>query len=336
MGTGQKVAIAGMVVLIGAVVAYYALQEPVDNGEDVALDTSAQLPPPQPARPSANNTQTTDPSLTQGDDEDRDVDLTGIEHLLNLTEPSKPKNQQQTPSNAPIRNEPTDQQPLDTLTQTTDPDAIDETATTAPGGDEVIEKSQPTDGDGADEPTTDVTVITDEPDDTPQALTDREIAQAGRTDSTVRINTQQVTEGDAAEDPTDDLERYTVVDGDSMWIIARKTLGSGAKWELIAKANPMIDPLKIKPGDELIIPKVQAERGPIAEKTQRDPLGLGFNHNEQVIEVLEGDSLWKIAQREYGDGTKWRIIYTANQTRMKNENDIRPGQKLVIPPLPRE
>jgi len=333
MGTGQKVAIAGMVVLIGAVVAYYALQEPVDDGGDggVAMDTSAQLPPPEPADVATD--ARSDPALTAEPADQRDVNLRGIEHLLNLTEPAKPKDATSDPAAG--------QEPIDTLTQTTDPGAIDQTAVTAPGGDEEIIEENPSSGEAAeqpgdDEPTTDVTVIDTPPSDRPRSLTDRELERAGPTDSTVRINTSETTEGDAAEDEGGQLERYTVVEGDSMWIIARKTLGSGAKWQRIAKANPLVDPLKIKPGDELIIPTVEPERGPIAEKTERDPLGLGFNQDEKVIEVLEGDSLWKIAEREYGDGTKWRIIYTANQTRMKHESDIRPGQKLVIPPLPRD
>jgi len=333
MGTGQKVAIAGMVVLIGAVVAYYALQEPVDTGEagGVALDRSAELPPPTPA--DAPEPTAGDPSMTPAPPDQRDVDLTGIEHLLNLSEPSKPK--------ASPRARATEQEPIDTLTQTTDPDAIDVTAATGPSGEnELVQRNpslEPREPDEVDEtdPDTGVTMIDAPPTDRPRMLTDSERSRAEPADSTVRIDTA-VTEGDAAEDDDGDLERYTVVEGDSMWIIARKTLGSGAKWQLIAKANPLIDPLKIKPGDELIIPQVEPERGPIAEKTPRDPLGLGFNQDEKVIEVLEGDSLWKIAAREYGDGTKWRIIYTANQTRMKHESDIRPGQQLLIPPLPRD
>lgn len=329
MGTGQKVAIAGMVVLIGAVVAYYAMQEPVDTNEDkVAMDTTAQLPDPQPNDGSAPST---DPSLTSTDDPAGDVDLHGVEHLLQLTEPPKPLDEsaiQTTP-------EPTDQEPIDSLTQSSDDGGSPQTDPVGPGDDD--DTTDPDDETGAattGEPADDVVIVEEPDDDGPRTLIEDPIT--GTDESTVRINTLENPEGDAAEDSTDDLERYTVEDGDSMWIIARKTLGSGAKWQLIAKANPMVDPLKIKKGDVLIIPKLEPERGPIAEKTERDPLGLGFNEDEKVVEVLEGDSLWKIAEREYKDGTKWRIIYTANKTRMKHENDLKPGQKLVIPPLPRE
>lgn len=48
--------------------------------------------------------------------------------------------------------------------------------------------------------------------------------------------------------------------------------------------------------------------------------------------VTKGDSLWIIAQRHYGDGSKWTTIYNSNKDVVgKNPNLIKPGQKLVIP-----
>jgi nucleoid-associated protein YgaU len=48
--------------------------------------------------------------------------------------------------------------------------------------------------------------------------------------------------------------------------------------------------------------------------------------------VVAGDSLSKIAKREYGDGSKWRAIYEANRATIKNPDLIHPGQQLTIPP----
>ena len=47
--------------------------------------------------------------------------------------------------------------------------------------------------------------------------------------------------------------------------------------------------------------------------------------------VVKGDTLSKIAEREYGDATRWREIYQANRATIKNPNLIYPGQKLRIP-----
>lgn len=47
--------------------------------------------------------------------------------------------------------------------------------------------------------------------------------------------------------------------------------------------------------------------------------------------VVSGDSLSKIAKREYGDASKWPKIYEANRHLIKDPNLIYPGQELRIP-----
>lgn len=52
----------------------------------------------------------------------------------------------------------------------------------------------------------------------------------------------------------------------------------------------------------------------------------------KAYSVKSGDSLYMIAKRSYGDGSKWKQIYTANIGVIgKNPNLIKPGQQLVIP-----
>jgi nucleoid-associated protein YgaU len=47
--------------------------------------------------------------------------------------------------------------------------------------------------------------------------------------------------------------------------------------------------------------------------------------------VVAGDSLSKIAKREYGDAQKWRQIYEANRDQIKDPDLIYPGQVLTLP-----
>ena len=47
--------------------------------------------------------------------------------------------------------------------------------------------------------------------------------------------------------------------------------------------------------------------------------------------VVNGDSLSKIAKREYGDASKWRRIYEANKDLIKDPDLIYPGQELKVP-----
>ena len=53
----------------------------------------------------------------------------------------------------------------------------------------------------------------------------------------------------------------------------------------------------------------------------------------KIYEVVSGDSLSKIAKREYGNANEWKRIYEANQDILKDPDTIYPGQKLKIPPL---
>jgi LysM repeat protein len=47
--------------------------------------------------------------------------------------------------------------------------------------------------------------------------------------------------------------------------------------------------------------------------------------------VTEGDTLWLIAQNEYGDPSHWRTIAAAND--LENPRSLRAGTKLSLPPL---
>ena len=47
--------------------------------------------------------------------------------------------------------------------------------------------------------------------------------------------------------------------------------------------------------------------------------------------VGPNDTLWKIAQKVYGDGSKYTKIYEANKDIIKNPNIIRQGQVLKLP-----
>ena len=47
--------------------------------------------------------------------------------------------------------------------------------------------------------------------------------------------------------------------------------------------------------------------------------------------VVAGDSLSRIAKREYGDANAWKRIYEANRDTIKDPDLIYPGQTLEIP-----
>ena len=58
----------------------------------------------------------------------------------------------------------------------------------------------------------------------------------------------------------------------------------------------------------------------------------GSSTATKIYVVTSGDSLSKIAKREYGDANAWPRIFEANKDLIKDPNKIFPGQKLKIPP----
>jgi len=52
---------------------------------------------------------------------------------------------------------------------------------------------------------------------------------------------------------------------------------------------------------------------------------------KRTYTVVAGDSLSKIAKREYGDANKWHAIYEANKGTIKDPDLIHPGQVLTLP-----
>ena len=58
----------------------------------------------------------------------------------------------------------------------------------------------------------------------------------------------------------------------------------------------------------------------------------GTTERARTYTVVSGDTLSKIAKREYGSAEKWHAIYEANRDKIKNPDLIHPGQVLTLPP----
>ena len=63
---------------------------------------------------------------------------------------------------------------------------------------------------------------------------------------------------------------------------------------------------------------------PLARNTTAEP-APGQNY---VVE--RGNSLWQIARRVYGAGTRYTVIYSANPNQIRDPNLIYPGQVFTL------
>ena len=72
------------------------------------------------------------------------------------------------------------------------------------------------------------------------------------------------------------------------------------------------------------------------EKVNDDALTVADGKDEaepKFYTIQKGDSLSKIAKREYGNATKWKALFEANEEVIEDPDMIYPGQTIRIPEL---
>lgn len=59
--------------------------------------------------------------------------------------------------------------------------------------------------------------------------------------------------------------------------------------------------------------------------------GEKIGSDDEFYVIQKGDTLWKIAEKAYGNGAKYTAIFEANREVIKDADKIFPGQKIRIP-----
>lgn len=59
--------------------------------------------------------------------------------------------------------------------------------------------------------------------------------------------------------------------------------------------------------------------------------GENLSSDEAFYVIQKGDTLWKIAEKTYGNGAKYTAIVEANKEVIKDADKIFPGQKIRLP-----
>ena len=116
-------------------------------------------------------------------------------------------------------------------------------------------------------------------------------------------------------------DTHTVTEGESLWKIAENYYTNGFNWVDIAEENSLENPDIIEVGQELRIPDVKEEIA--SEASVTDPI------SGATYTVEQGDNLWKIAIRAYGDGYKW--VEIASENDLDNPGVIHHGNVLSLP-----
>jgi len=141
---------------------------------------------------------------------------------------------------------------------------------------------------------------------------------------------------------------YTVSEGDTLWSIAEEKYGSGFEWYRIAQANKISDVTQLEEGTALIVPDgqeaVAGQQTDVMEDditpspepeikenpaTQGAEMEVGAKITGGSYVIKEGDDLWDIALRAYGDGYKWVEIAEVNN--LENPDVIHVDNTLKLP-----
>jgi len=82
----------------------------------------------------------------------------------------------------------------------------------------------------------------------------------------------------------------------------------------------------------------ESQRGSGLTSPEKDPTGTpvgpatdGEGARSREYVVREGDTLWDIADREYGDPQLWAVIYESPENDIADPDLLHPGQTLVLP-----
>jgi len=115
---------------------------------------------------------------------------------------------------------------------------------------------------------------------------------------------------------------WVVRRGDTFDGIARRLFGDASLAGEIARANPDVDPRRLRPGTTVRIPALRGRR--VGGDGGVRPQG-------RVHRVRRGDRLQTIARRHYGSTSAWPRIYEANRDVLAHPDRLRPGMRLRIP-----
>lgn len=162
------------------------------------------------------------------------------------------------------------------------------------------------------------------------------------------------------------LRTYIVKEGDTLWSISESQLNNGYRWKEILIANNMAQATDLEKGTKLIIPNervappgntsgeevaqvsisptqipeptVVASTTPSINPTNRPYFpdqnllaqpDAGLKIIGSSYTVKEGDTLWDISQRAYGDPYKW--VEISNKNQLQNPDIIHKGNILQLP-----
>lgn len=143
--------------------------------------------------------------------------------------------------------------------------------------------------------------------------------------------------------PAADTRTHLVQNGETFSSIAAVVYGSAAYYPHLVRANPNIDPKKLKAGMTISIPpanEVRAETSnaiatTAAPSLSQSPAAAAKIDEKSEYRVESGDSLFKISSKLYGKIDHVEKIYDLNKAAIgPDKTKIKVGMVLKLPEAP--
>jgi nucleoid-associated protein YgaU len=154
--------------------------------------------------------------------------------------------------------------------------------------------------------------------------------------ATVRNVVQPARDNNIQADPpaASGPRRYVVKQGESFWSIAQSEYGNGAYFPHILRANPGVDPQRVRAGTQIVLPNRNDVVAAAAPRQPQPAAAEQLDANTQY-RVQSGDNLSVIAKKLYGRYDKWLSIYEHNKELIgPNPAVLKNGMILRLPETP--
>jgi nucleoid-associated protein YgaU len=124
--------------------------------------------------------------------------------------------------------------------------------------------------------------------------------------------------------------------GDNFSVIAQKLYGSARHYTAIEQANPGVDSRRLQVGQVIRVPdRDSVVSTPAVSTVAAVETAPASVDTSRQYRVQPNDSLYKIAQTLYGDGSRWEEIYQINRQAIgENPANLKVGQVLALPEAP--
>ncbi|URJ85615.1 peptidoglycan-binding protein LysM [Pasteurella multocida] len=126
------------------------------------------------------------------------------------------------------------------------------------------------------------------------------------------------------EDAAKALAKHIKEDNPGIEDLNVKVEDGVASIEGTAKSASALEKAVLMAGNVAGITKVKVDKVVIVS-------GESLSGEDEFYVIQKGDTLWKIAEKTYGNGSKYTAIVEANKEVIKDADKIFPGQKIRLP-----